>query len=227
MNEPAELPMPLDHPLLVDRRRLERITDNMSVQIQRKMYGAVVSKGEERIVHGGVSVDDVLQEALIALLSYDPADLKGSWEGLSVVMARNKAVDAIRRSTKGRRSADAPSDEPDEITVVSLEAISGSGGVDDRTTDEQRDPALEFMCIEQERVLLRIARDLLSDRDKAVFFGIHHLGRTKAELAREIGISPQGVGQLYTRIALRLRDEARRDPAFPHNEDGPEGGPDD
>jgi len=227
MNKFAELPFPIDHPLLVDRPRLERITNNMSVQIQRMIYGAVVSKGMERILHDGQSVDDVLSEALIALLRYDAADLTGSWEGLSVVIARRKAVDAIRHSTKGRRSAGAAPEEPDEIVVVSLEAMAGSGGIESHVADGERDPAFEFMLVEQQRVLLRIARDCLSDREKAVFFGIHYFGRAKVDLAREVGISPQGVGQMYARIARRLLDEARRDPAFPHNEDGPEGGPHD
>src|SRR6266545_3014024 len=123
MNESVPSPQPVDHPLLADRPRLDRITDNMSVQIQRLIYRTLAPPNEERALHGGVSVDDVLQDSLLALLSYDPQQLNGTWEGLSVGISRKKAIDAVRHSTKGRRGRDQAPDDPDEITVLSLDAF--------------------------------------------------------------------------------------------------------
>ncbi len=45
------------------------------------------------------------QEALIALLDYDPRKLRTTWEALSVGIARKKAFAALRRATRGRRSS--------------------------------------------------------------------------------------------------------------------------
>lgn len=233
MNESVPSPQPVDHPLLADRPRLDRITDNMSTQIQRVIYGTLASPKEERALHGGVSVDDVLQESLLALLSYDPQRLKQSWESLSVGIARKKAVDAVRHSTKGRRGRDQAPDDPDEVTVLSLDALDGGEGPDRATGHaaaraDSADVEGEFVRAEQQRVILRLARELLSDRDKAVFFGIHYLGRTRADLAAEVGLTPQGVGQLYVRIARRLYQQACQDPAFGNDEGpDPEGGPHD
>src|SRR5262249_29209803 len=59
------------HPLVADRARLDKITDNMYAQIHRALHGVGRDGRAERILHGGQSADDVLQEALIALLEYD------------------------------------------------------------------------------------------------------------------------------------------------------------
>src|SRR4051812_45708764 len=92
------------HPLVVDRARLDRITDNMAAQIHRVMYGRGRDARSERVLHGGESADDVLQEALIALLEFDADRLNTTWEALSVGIARKKAFAALRRATRGRRS---------------------------------------------------------------------------------------------------------------------------
>jgi DNA-directed RNA polymerase specialized sigma24 family protein len=70
MEQPAG-PSMISHPLMADRARLEKITDNMSAQIQKLLYRGRAAPGTERALLGGESADDVLQEALIALLEYD------------------------------------------------------------------------------------------------------------------------------------------------------------
>lgn len=210
MNEPARTPR-LDHPLMAERAQLGKILDNMNVQIQKVLYGGRVPDDVERALHGGESVDDVLQEALIALLACDPDELRESWEALSVRIARNKAVDAVRRATKGRRSRGSDPDSPDEVAVVSFDP----GEQDVHHASEGRSPEETFMIAQQELVLLRLARDRLTDRERNVYFGIQFQGRTRAELADEVGLTPQGVGQMYVRIAKALDAEACRDSAFP------------
>src|SRR5215468_11166111 len=86
------------HPLVDDRARLDKITDNMYAQIHR-----------------------VLQEALIALLEYDGANLHTTWEALSVGIARKKAFAALRRATRGRRAGSACRGDPDDVTVIPLD----------------------------------------------------------------------------------------------------------
>jgi RNA polymerase sigma factor (sigma-70 family) len=196
---------------MADRARLDKIVDNMNVQIQKVIYGGRVPDDIERALHGGESVDDVLQEAVIALLSCDPDSLRESWEALSVRIARNKAVDAVRRATKGRRPRGPDPDAPDEVAVVSFDAAEH----DLHLADEASSPEETFMIAQQELVLLRLARDRLTDRERTVYFGIHFQGRTRADLATEVGLTPQGAGQMYVRIAKALDAEARTDPAFP------------
>ena len=209
MEQPAG-PSMISHPLMADRARLDKITNNMSAQIQKVLYGGRAAAGSERALLGGESADDVLQEALIALLEYDPARLEATWEGLSVRIARNKAVTALRSVAKGRRAPDSAADDPDDVTVISLDTMLTAP--QDKRPD--RDPEQAFERAQQQLVLLRLARQL-PDRERAVFFGIHFDGRTRAELAPEIGVTPQAIGQMYLRVLRALHAKACADPEFP------------
>ncbi len=210
---PARAPFP-DHPLIRDRARLEAITSNMYGQIQRVLHRRS-DRGVEEVLSGGESADDVLQDALLALLSYDPSKLREAWEVLSVRIARNKAVDAVRRATRGRRSGEPSEKGPDEVSVVSLDVVRA----DPEDDTEDADPAEAYMRTQQELVLMRLARELLDERDRKIYFGIHFEGRSRADLGRELDLSGPGVGQIYLRVARRLLAAARRDPEFPTTAD--------
>jgi RNA polymerase sigma factor (sigma-70 family) len=211
MMEELAVSASVDHPLVVDRARLDKITDNMGAQIHRVIYGRGRDARTERALHGGESADDVLQDALIALLEYDPAKLRTTWEALSVGIARKKAFAALRRATRGRRSERTRAQDPDEVTVVTLDGTHA-----DLPDDaEEHDPELAFERTQQQLVLLRLAHERLTGRERRVFFGIHFDGVTRAALAEEVGLTPQGVGQLYLRVARALYAAARDDPAFP------------
>ena len=134
-----------EHPLLADRERLDRILDVMYAQVQKTLFPrnprrrpqsvtglSTDAWGPERILDGtGISADDVLSEAFIALLRYRPERLKGTWEGLAVRIARNKAVDALRASGKGLRGTDL---RPDLRLV--------SGDADGVGPDGEREPSI-------------------------------------------------------------------------------------
>jgi RNA polymerase sigma factor (sigma-70 family) len=201
----------LAHPLVVDRARLDKITDNMGAQIHRVIHGRSRDPRSERALHGGESADDILQEALIALLEYDPDKLRSTWEALSVGIARKKAFAALRRATKGRRRDRSGPGEPDDVTVVALDPTITD--VHDDSGDH--DPELVFERTQQQLVLLRLARERLSGRERRVFFGIHFDGVTRAALAEEVALTPQAVGQMYLRVVKALYAAARDDPGFP------------
>jgi RNA polymerase sigma factor (sigma-70 family) len=209
----------LAHPLVVDRARLDKIVDNMVLQIHRVIYGRSRDPTSERALHGGESADDVLQEALIALLEYDPDRLRTTWEALSVGIARKKALAALRRATRGRRTERTDPDAPDDVTIVALDSTVG----DLRDASDEHDPELAFERTQQQLVLLRLARERLSGRERRVFFGIHFDGVTRAALAEEVALTPQAVGQMYVRVVKSLYAAARDDPSFPTLTGAPEG----
>jgi RNA polymerase sigma factor (sigma-70 family) len=200
----------LAHPLVVDRARLDTITDNMAAQIHRVIYGRSRQPGVERVLHGGESADDVLQDALIGLLEYDPGKLRTTWEALSVGIARKKAFAALRRATRGRRREAADPGDPDDVTVVAL-----ASAIDLPDSSDDHDPETAFERTQQQLVLLRLARERLTDRERTVFFGLHFDGVTRAALAEQVGLTPQGVGQMYVRIVKALYAAARDDRSFP------------
>lgn len=219
MGEMAENPDPAtsSHPLLQDRARLERIRDNMLRQIEQVLHRSRLGD-MERVLPGGESAFDVLQEALLALLSTPSGAVTTSWEALAVGIAQNKAKDAVRRSTRQRRSRDAEPGSPDDVTVVPF---------DDRTdvanTDAGDDPETAFVIADQHRWLIRRARETLTERQRLIFWTGYYNTQTDKDLGAELGITGQAVGQQRRRILRGLYDAARRDPSFPTLDTSDEG----
>ena len=208
------------HPLLADRDRLGKILDIMYAKIQKTLFprnprqrpraetgGLINADDRERIREGtGFSADDVLSEALFGLLEYSPERLKGTWEGLAVTIAGNKATDALRASTKGLRGTD----HRPELRIVSGDA-GGKG------PDGEREPALfevlpsncgdpeaEYLELEYVLKLRDLTRELLDDREQEIFFAIHFDGYSRKEVGDRLGLTSQRIGQIYKAVLHRL-----------------------
>ena len=204
------------HPLLADRDRLGKILDIMYAKIQKTLFprnprqrpraetgGLINADDRERIREGtGFSADDVLSEALFGLLEYSPERLKGTWEGLAVTIAGNKATDALRASTKGLRGP--------ELRIVSGDA-GGKG------PDGEREPALfevlpsncgdpeaEYLELEYVLKLRDLTREVLDDREQEIFFAIHFDGYSRKEVSDRLGLTSQRIGQIYKAVLHRL-----------------------
>lgn len=203
-------PVPRSHPLLRDRARLEKIKNNMHVQIQLVLHRRRIADDVGLVLPGGESVQDVLQDALLALLRTDPANVRKSWEALSTAIARNKAKDALSKATSGRRKRGAEPGAPDDVTLVALDE-----DVDAVDTYGGNDPETAFVVAEQLRVLLRLARETLSERESLIFHAGFSKAKTDKELGERLGISGQAAGQQRRRILKNLYEIARRDPSFP------------
>ena len=171
--------------------------------------------GVEQILDGtGVSADDVLNEAFLALLEYPPDRLESKWEGLAVKIAENKAIDALRASQKGLRrtdhriqlhlvSGDAEREGPDGETEPSIfEGTPGDWG----------DPEAEYLELEAVLKLRDFARELLDDRQQGIFFAIHFGDYTRREVGEQLGLTSQRIGQIYNAALLTL--EAHHDYPF-------------
>lgn len=218
-----------EHPLMANRERLERILDVMYAKIQRTLFprrrpvrrprpeaGQYDGAGEvERILDGtGVSADDVLSEAIAALLKYPPNRLEGEWEGLAVGIAENKAVDAIRASQKGLRGTDHRA----QLHLVSGDARrEGPDGetepsIFEKIPSDRGDLEAEFIELEAVLELRDLARKILDERQQRVFFAIHFDDYTRREVGEELGLTSQRVGQIYKASLLAL--EAHPDYPF-------------
>lgn len=238
-SEPASAPL-RDHPLLADRPRLEKISDVMYAQIQKVLHvppqprsEATAGHGTERTLVGGASADDVLQEALLGLLSYPPDKLETTWEALSVTIAQNKAKGALRKATKGRVRKTDDEEEPEvEIDVISLSSSpnddeEGTVGRElAETVAGASDPEGDFARTEQQLILLRLAREMLDERQRRIFFDVHFMGVHRAEVGRQLGLTGARVGQIYRAAAERLLNAAHNHPGFRRISDVTKGGSD-
>ena len=230
-----------EHPLLADRDRLDAILDIMYAKIQKTLFpghpGWSRPRAEtgrssnahhrERILEGtGVSADDVLSEAFLGLLEYSPERLEGTWEGLAVRIARNKAVDALRAATRGLRgteyrpplrlvSGDAEGEGPDGAAKPApFELLPSNWG----------DPEAEYLVLQDVLDLRDLAREVLDDRDLGIFFAIHFSGHSRREVGARLGLTGQRIGQIYNAALRRLETH----PDYPYKLDNQQqGGADD
>ncbi len=173
------------------------------------------ANNQERILVGNaVSADDVLSEALIGLLQYPPEDLNGTWEGLAITIARNKAIDALRASQTGLRGTD----HRPQLHIVSGDADSeGPDGETEPTLFEVlpsnwREPEAEYLVKQGVLKLRDLARETLDNRDQEIFLEIHFLGYSRKEVGARLGLTSQRIGQLYNAALRRL--EAHPDYPF-------------
>jgi RNA polymerase sigma factor (sigma-70 family) len=215
-----------NHPLLQDRARLDQITKVMRRKIEKTLRVKEDPAGKyERVIAGGASCGDVLQDALLGLLRFPQSRLKGTWEALAVRIAQFKAIDALEEATRGRKRKEGE-DDGDEIDEVRIGAL----GDDELAALAElgADDYDEYVALAQEDLMIQLARDLLDERDRRVFYGRQYLGVPKAELARELGLSGPGVADIYARALRRLEVAARSHPAYKLlSAESAEGGSDD
>ncbi len=221
-----------DHPLLADEERLKRITDVMYATIQRTLFPWEAPRrrreaddvddigGQERMLVGtGVAANDVLSNALVELLRYPPERLKDSWEGLATTIARNRAIDAVRASQAGLRGTDHRS--PLELVSGNAERQSPDGETEppllEAVPSTWGDPEAEYLATEVTLELRDLARAILSDREREVFFAIHYDGFSRREVGKQLDITGQRVGQIYNAACRRL--EAHMN--YPYETDRP------
>lgn len=197
------------HPLLADPARLQKITGVMHTTIQRTLFGLASDHDEQRGLLGGEATRDVLQQALLELLGCQDAR---NWEGLGVRIARLRAIDALRRATRGRRRRDATDSEPDRISVLPVDVV-----LDDYLGTPAGawwdNPEQAYEHHEQVAALRPLIRTL-PEPARTVVVELVMNGRTRAEIGRELGLTGQRVGQILTQTLLALRDQASRDPKF-------------
>jgi RNA polymerase sigma factor (sigma-70 family) len=152
------------------------------------MYGRLVFGMARRILAGSALADEVAQDTFLALWrrpgAFDPG--RGSLQSFLVGVARNKAIDLVRREQSLRRTKDVLLTEAEAVPVE-----SGTGdletGVEER--DEVKVALAKLSPLQREAIVL-------------AYFG----GRTYREVAAELGI-PEGTAKTRLRDGLiRLRE---------------------
>lgn len=130
--------------------RLQRIVVVMHQTILKTLRRSRGDGRAERMLRSGVSADDVLQEAFLALWRFDPQRLERDWEALAVRIARNKAVDALRRMAN--------------VEIHSLDEPIRPGEVDSPSVGESLpggcSPEREFAAVYQPWKLVLLSRHL-------------------------------------------------------------------
>jgi DNA-directed RNA polymerase specialized sigma24 family protein len=218
MSAPADRPIWEQHPLWLDRERLEAICQQMWFEIQKVMFPGSPRRPLRRpgttelSVVGGASVEDVFGEALPALLRYEP---KGDvvWEAVGITIAQRRAVAAVRKAKKHRSLPDGS-----EIDIASLDLENEEGGrlveglADSDALPE--DKAIDRVLRTDRLVAFReVAEEVLPQRDRDIVFRVTR-GETNVAIANDVSITEQRVGQVYRESMRKINARLRSDPAF-------------
>ena len=209
-----------EHPLFDNRDLLEDVTNAMYAVIQKTLHKRAGGKSRqgtrsERALIGGVSADDVLQEATIDLWDYPPENLTSSWAALGVTIAKHKAADAVKAARKGLRGTEHRHEIKVESGDAPMNDPAGEPGATiwDLHPDERLTPEEEYIISRSALDLRDLAREVLDERTQTVFFGIRFQDRTRVDLSTELDLTPQRVGQIYDEACSTLENH----PRYPYN----------
>jgi len=152
-------------------------------------YGGSVFGIARRVLAEPGLAEEVAQDTFLALWNrpsaYDPA--RGGLQGFLLGVARNKAIDRVRREESRRRAMDS--------LLAEQEATSTSQSDD------------EHLIQMEDSEEIRSALAKLSDVQRQAVVLAYFGGRTYREVAEELGI-PEGTAKTRLRDALmRMRDE--------------------
>lgn len=224
MASPAPRPYPEDHPVELDIELRERVLDVMWFKIQKTISSGAPAKRRSAStadlqLAGGIRADAVLNAALDGVLRKDPAELVGTWEAYATGVAHNKAVQAVRDNVKGRTRAGK------EIDLGSTHREDAKGRtLGDNVVDPLADPEREAIELAQERIVQRLAHQLLSARDRDIFFRRHYLWQPLKAIADRHDLTEPGARHVYVQCAKKVLAAARQDPEFQRLSDPDRGG---
>lgn len=169
----------MDRPRDMDLARRLLARDEEALREAIRTYGRVVNGVARRIVAEPTLAEEVVQDTFLALWrrpgAFDAE--RGTMQAFLLGVARNKAVDLVRREENARRTKDALLSESDTTPVV---VLPGDSGIEER--EEVREALAKLSEVQREAIVL-------------AYFG----GRTYREVATELGI-PEGTAK------TRLRD---------------------
>ncbi len=148
-------------------------------------YGAVVNGMARRIVADPTLAEEIAQDTFLALWrrpgAFDPQ--RGSLQAFLLGVARNKAIDRVRKEESLKRTKESLQAEADTLTITT----TAGSGVEER--QEVRDALAQLTEVQREALVL-------------AYFG----GRTYREVAEELGV-PEGTAKTRMRDGLiKLRE---------------------
>ena len=133
-------------------------------------------------------VEDVVMDVVTSVMEKPPEETIENWEAYLVRVTRNKAIDLVRSAHVRHHGGAIPI------------------GADPPADDYTADAAAERV---DDQVLGGHLWDLMAQldpRDRYAVFEVKGKGRSRDDIARELGVSPPRVSQITTAALRKLRD---------------------
>jgi DNA-directed RNA polymerase specialized sigma24 family protein len=194
------------------------VDDDGYRRIRGLMRASVLSvwrAGHEVIA--GMDPWDVVDEAWISM-AHNNFKSTGPFLPHALVVAKNKAVDALRRveARRGDRSIDAssrPGDEGGEPTTFHDE-LPGSPGADvDYFRGLDQEVASQRLALAEEAIF---TGDILTSVERQVFVAVRVDGKSRAAVGRELDppLTGQRVGQIAAQAFIKVQEYVKKHEQF-------------
>ena len=158
-------------------------------------------------VIAGVDPLDVVDEAWISM-AHQNFESKGPFLPFALAVARNKALDALKRAEAKRRvwSIDAPvrPDEGEGGVMTLQDELADSGGAEaDYFRDREHLAAIHRLALAEEALY---KGGVLSDLERRVFVAVRVDGKSRAAVGRELDppLTGQRVGQIVAGAFIKV-----------------------
>ncbi|HLY42336.1 MAG TPA: sigma-70 family RNA polymerase sigma factor [Terracidiphilus sp.] len=176
-------------------RRCAPIASIVAVRTARMWIGSVTPS----------IVDDIVQEVFLKICEQERRILRNfeprgedSFLGLVRTVSASVANDYFRRQYSTKRGG--------KVVTIAIDENPGSEGISGSATSEEMQKTVLFSELDRR---MRAAPQVVTERDRAVFWFYYRQGLTAEEIAAlpAIGLSAKGVESALRRITTWLRKE--------------------
>ena len=183
-------------------------------RIRRLMRVSVLSvwRANHEVI-AGMDPLDVVDEAWTSM-AHDKFRSKGPFLPHALVVARNKAIDAMRRAEVKRsyRSLDAPvrlDIEDGEPTTLHDELADSDGADADYLRGLDQVAAIQKLALAEEAIY---SDDILTKVERRVFIAVRVNGKSRAAVGRELDppVTGQRVGQIAAQAFIKIQEYVRK-----------------
>ena len=170
-------------------------------------------------VVAGMDPWDIVDEAWTSM-AHQYFQSKGPFLPHALIVARNKAVDALRRTEarRGDRSLDAPSHrviEDGEPATLKNELADSPGADVDYFRGLDQVAAIQKLSLAEEAIY---SADILTKVEREVFVAVRVDGKSRAAVGRELDppITGQRVGQIAAQAFMKIQSYVKANERVAH-----------
>jgi len=169
-------------------------------RIRGLMRVSVLSVGRGR----GIDPWDVVDEAWSSMAAQN-FERQGPFRPFAIRVAKNKAIDALRRAEVKRTGPplDAPLYREDGEEITRKDLLLGSKGADvDYFEDREEIEKVELLSLVEEAV-----HEVLTPTERKVFLEVQYNEKSRAAVGRELvpPVTGQRVGQIISIATVKIR----------------------
>ncbi len=150
---------------------------------------ASVLRGAGRVAEAA----DVVQDAIVSIMNSPPSGVR-NWEAFLVTAAKRKALDFLKSALVAHAGPGLDDDDEGELSFA-------------HPAVDVEEEVQELLENERRAAVLRDCLRILDDRHRRVVWDIQVRGRSRGEVAEELGVTPPRVSQMMTKALAQLRDE--------------------